>query len=265
MYWDRAALPSSIRMPRSTKTARCRRNMHKIVINRHVNAVWVVAIAVCALWACAPICISAQPNFDNDVLLDAACPRSFIGRGNNDAVSMRFLPFEGQEFQINLTLIGTRKARIEVCRALEKSILLQFEEIWSTEPSLSLSDAVSRIKLERYSFESAADAGIQNIRSQLAVALGQSVLCSKRSKAAKEPGTALILLDPDVVEVLYLGDINVTARSPVVDHRMPLSRKNPPIVRQMFLIRKQIEKLANARSKDRMGRRLSGRSLRGRR
>lgn len=83
-----------------------------------------MAVLVFGVILIRPQLIAAQESYEYQAVLDGACPRSFIGRGDDEVLSLRFVPFEKPEVQINIRFREKEAPKIEVCRAVGRSILL---------------------------------------------------------------------------------------------------------------------------------------------
>lgn len=139
--------------------------------------------------------VFAQERFDESDVLDKACPRDFKGIYDDEALSLRFLPFERPEIQINIRFREKQGPEIIVCQAVGRSILLQLEDLRTANPKISLAETMAQLKFERYPMTVPKKFG-DAVLSELSAVLRETQIWSDRMRKKKRPAVMVLHIDP---------------------------------------------------------------------
>jgi len=184
--------------------------------------------------------ISAQSPIDEREVLDAAFPHHFIGRGDGEGVVLRFWsPLWQSETQINLLFAEDGALKIEVFRSVGESVLLQFDKIRESEPSITFTDAISRLKIDRHVVQAPPELA-KKLRSQMAAALTDTVVW-KDHNLPKKNKVRTITVDPDAFDLLYYGKYTLSIFASEGDKLD--ETETPPLVGWMKRVRGEIERI----------------------
>lgn len=194
-----------------------------------------------------PQLIAAQESYDDQAVLDGACPRTFIGRDEDEVLSLRFVPFEKPEVQINIRFREKQAPTINVCQAVDRSILLQFEDLWVADPKSSFADKIAQLNVGRYPVVAPKKFG-DKILSELSTVLRETQFWADQMRKARRPKTPFVLLDPDGVEFLYDGKFSALYKAFLSGRPEKWNKKNPPFVSWMYSVRERVEKLSSKKS-----------------
>jgi hypothetical protein len=147
--------------------------------------------------------LAQNAGLDYLTVIDSLFPTYFLGRENGVGLVLRYSPTNKPEVQVNILYKASGSAEVTIFRAVDKSILLQLQDIQSRNQEISFDAAVAQIKYERYRVDLPRQA-VRQIRSDFLQAIEKTLAFEAAPNRLKE-NEITIPYDRDGYEVWYLG------------------------------------------------------------